>query len=154
MARRHYSDADRAAALAVYDSTADQVHRLRDAARQFGCPESTLRSWLADRGRAAPAEVRAQKIESLADVFERVAYRAAGLQDVAMAWIEERGGEVAAKHLSDLNRVGGTAVDKTQLLRGQATSRVEVDDKRDPEQVAGRVAEIFDMAKYRKAKAG
>lgn len=71
-----------------------------------------------------------------------------------MGWIEEQGGEVAAKHLSDLNRVGGTAVDKTQLLRGQATSRVEVDDKRDPEQVAGRVAEIFDMAKYRKAKTG
>lgn len=56
MARRHYSDADRAAALAVYDSTADQVHRLRDAARRVGVPITTLRRWLDDRGDAPTAE--------------------------------------------------------------------------------------------------
>lgn len=56
MARRHYSDADRAAALAVYDSTADQVHRLRDAAGKAGVPKATLRRWLAEREKTAAGQ--------------------------------------------------------------------------------------------------
>lgn len=154
MAKRHYSDRERAAALAIYDSTADQAHRLRDAARQAGVPKSTLEGWTKARDSAAPPEVRTEEKEALADVFRRVARKAVMLQGVALEWIEEQGGEAAAKHLSDLNRVGGTAVDKAQLLEGNATERLEVDDRRDPAAVAGRVAEILDLAKHRKARRG
>ena len=116
--QRRYTPEEIAAALAILEANGGNVSR---TARDMGVPRKTLASWAESNGPAMPdGETRQQEKETLADVFERVAYRAAGLQDVAMAWIEERGGEVAAKHLSDLNRVGGTAVDKTQLLRGQA----------------------------------
>lgn len=143
MARRHYSDADRAAALAVYDSTADQVHRLRDAARQFGVPVTTLRGWIQDRDAAAPAEVRTQEKETLASVYERVAFRAASLQDRVMAWLEIQPPEVVAKYLSDLNRSGGTATDKAELLRGRPTQRVESRDTTEMDQRTARVLKLM-----------
>lgn len=125
MARRHYSDADRAAALAVYDSTADQVHRLRDAAGKAGVPKSTLEGWVAARDRAAPPEVRTEKIEDLADMMEDLARRCVGLERVALQHLEElpddKRGEAALANLPALNRVGGTAIDKVQLLRNMPT---------------------------------
>lgn len=154
MARRHYSDADRAAALAVYDSTADQVHRLRDAARQFGCPATTLRRWLDDRDKAAPADLRTQEKETLASVYDRVAWRAASLQDRVMEWLEGQPAEVVAKFLSELNRTGGTATDKAELLRGRPTQRVENRDTTEMDRRAARVLTLMyppDNGKHKSA---
>lgn len=143
MARRHYSDRERAAALAIYDSTADQAHRLRDAARQAGVPVSTLRGWIQDRDAAAPADVRTQEKEALADVYDRVAFRAASLQDRVMAWLEEQPPEVVARFLTELNRTGGTATDKSQLLRGNPTARVETRDAPEVERRAARILTLM-----------
>lgn len=154
MARRHYSDADRAAALAVYDSTADQVHRLRDAARQFGCPATTLRRWLDDRDKAAPADLRTQEKETLASVYDRVAFRAASLQDRVMEWLEGQPAEVVAKFLPDLNRTGGTATDKAELLRGRPTQRVENRDTTELDQRTARVLKLMYPANDGKRKSG
>lgn len=143
MARRHYSDRERAAALAVYDANAGNLTR---TAREAGVPASTLERWVKGRDMAAPPDLRSQKRADLADVFGDIVYRALGLAGDALAHLEampdaERG-KAALERLADLNRLAGTGVDKRQLLRGEPTSRVET---RDAPEVERRAARILTM---------
>ena len=144
MARRHYSDRDRAAALAIFDALDDQPGRVSRAARESKVPRRTLGLWIEERDRAAPAEVRQEERKALRDLYEEHIRIAMG---VAARKVDE------AVYREVMIGVG-ILDDKLTRADGLPTSRVEVDDKRDPEQVAGRVAEILDMAKYRKAKTG
>lgn len=139
MARRHYSDADRATALAVYDSTEGSDHRLRRAARDAGVPFTTLRRWVEGRENAAPAELRTEKQEALADAFERVARRALAYAETIMDGVEPDG-----RLLQPSITGAAIATDKAQLLRGEATSRVETSDT---DAVDRRAAGILRMVK-------
>lgn len=158
MARRHYSDADRAAALAVYDSTAaDAKGRLTQAARQADVPRSSLQLWIADRDRAAPPEVRQEKRAELGEVWGDIAHRALGLTGDALKHLEslpdEERGKAALGHLPDLNRVAGTATDKHELLDGKPTERLAVFDDRVDTEVAADTIDFLERVKRRKAGA-
>ena len=68
MARRQYTDAERAAALAALDANADNVRR---TARETGIPHGTLRRWARGEGvTRAGAQLRTQKGADLADLYE------------------------------------------------------------------------------------
>lgn len=84
-------------------------------------------------------------------MFKRVAYRAVALQGVALEWLEGQGGDVVVKYLPDLNRVGGTAVDKSQLLDGAPTERVAVSDDHADTEVAADVVDFLEQVKRRRA---
>lgn len=121
MARRHYTDDERAAGLAVL---ALHGGNLKRAAREAGVPERTLRRWTQE----APEEVgaiAAQKKADLADLMEDIARRAAGCITMAIEAIEADPA-LAIDKFSDLNRVAGTALDKMRVLRGETSERTEV----------------------------
>lgn len=128
MARRHYSDRDRAAALAIYDSMEGAEHRASAAAAEAGVPRQTLQRWLSARDNAAPPDLRQETKEELADVFERVARK-------ALAYVE-RFYDVATdagpdgKYLQPSMTGAGIATDKAQLLRGKPTDRLAIEDWR------------------------
>lgn len=114
MARRHYSDEERAAALAILDARGGNVTAAAKAAR---VPRTTLLSWLDLPDRAAPSELRRDKRAELAALFEAEA-------QAALA---------AARNCRDDARYrelmtgAGIATDKWQLLTGGATARIEHD---------------------------
>jgi hypothetical protein len=56
--RRHYSDEDRAEALAVLDANAGNLKR---TARDLGIPRATLQEWAGGRVSAAVPELRHQE---------------------------------------------------------------------------------------------
>lgn len=147
MARRHYSDADRAAALAVLAANGGNLTR---AAREIGMPVPTLRSWVDAPDRAAPAELRAQKKADLADVLLDIAMRSLGLMGDGLAHLEalpvaERG-RAALDRFPDLNRAAGTAIDKRQLVSGEPTQRVETRDTTEVERRTARILKLVDDA--------
>lgn len=110
MARRHYSDETRAAALAVLKANGGNVAR---TARETDVPEATLREWRQAPDRAAPTEVRAQKEADLADLYEaeiRAVFEAAGMKRGDASW-------------SALMVGLGILTEKHQLVRGEPTER-------------------------------
>ena len=109
MARRHYSDEDRAAALAALRANGGNVRR---TAGQVGVPASTLAGWAAGDHAPVGAELRAGKKLELADRFEEIARAALGR--VTAAKLDEA-------NAPQLLTAAGIAVDKMRLLREQPT---------------------------------
>lgn len=124
MARKHYSDEARAAALAVLDANGGNLSR---AAREAGVPSSTLDRWRTDRSKAGSPELREQKRVEAADVYASIESKAGGLIDGALDIITPAVVAADPRYLSALNTVAGTATDKRQLLIGGATARIEHD---------------------------
>lgn len=120
MARRTYTDDERAAGLAALALHGGNIKR---AAREFGVPERTMRRW-SEETPAAVGAIADQKKLDIADRLQRISERAAGCIGLALDAIEADRA-LAVDKLSDLNRIMGTAIDKHQLLTGGATSRVE-----------------------------
>lgn len=122
MARRHYSDEARAAALAVLDANGGNLKR---SAREAGVPASTLALWRDAPERAASPEVRTQTRETMADVYGRIAKRGTELLGGALDLLSPN--EVAGdpKLLTAINTVTGTAADKERVLRDQPTENVK-----------------------------
>lgn len=56
--RRHYTEAQKAEALAKYKAAGGNLER---AAREAGVPRKTLERWVKEPERAAPAQVRQEK---------------------------------------------------------------------------------------------
>lgn len=114
MARRHYSDEERAAALAILDARGG---RLAEAAKAARVPRQTLQRWIESIDRAAPPQLRLDKRAELAALFEA----------------EAKAALVAASDCRDDARYrelmtgAGIATDKWQLLTGGATARIEHD---------------------------
>lgn len=113
--RKQYSDKDKASALAVLDANNGN---LSATAKLTGVPRKTLADWA--KGRVVPevAELRHEKKEELADVFERVAYKylaRAEKDDV----IDNTTGNSAVT-------TAAVAVDKMRLLRGLPTEIVQL----------------------------
>lgn len=120
MARRHYTDEDRAAALAALQGNRGNIKR---TARDLGVPESTLRRWSADPIRAAGgAELRARKREEVGEAWGRVRDKALTL---AEALLDELAGCTEPRMLQTLVTVGAVATEKRELLSGGATERLD-----------------------------
>ncbi|MEM8558373.1 MAG: hypothetical protein AAGG50_11175 [Bacteroidota bacterium] len=118
MPRRHYSDEQRAEALAALDANRDQNGEggYTATSRQTGIPRGTIRRWDEDRDRAAPAQLRHEKKAGLADRLEALAHDL--INDLAKP--ERRVGNV-----KDVATAIGIAVDKARLLRGESTEITE-----------------------------
>lgn len=71
MSKRHYSDNDRAVALATLDANEGNV---RKTARITGIPHKTLDEWAKGRINADCAEIRTEKRKDLADRLEDLAH--------------------------------------------------------------------------------
>lgn len=125
MARRHYSDEAKAAALGVLDANGGNVNR---ASKETGVPGSTLIRWRNEPDKAAPPELREQKRVELVDVYNNIAAKGAGLLDGAMDLLTPEDVAGDTKLMAVVSTVAGTATDKGQLLSGKATSRVETRD--------------------------
>lgn len=114
MARRHYSDNDRAAALAVLAANGGNLSR---TARETGVPRATLQLWMAEPDRAAPPEVRQEKAFDLAAMFQ------AELDAV----FEAMGRKRSQAHYSDLSRAAGIYTDKLMALgNSMPTQQVDI----------------------------
>lgn len=132
MARRVYTDDEKALALAALQMYGGDVSK---AARAAGVPRNTLLRWR-DSAPEVVRQIVQQKTLDLAAAVGQIANRAAGFIGQAFDYLEtvkdddgqSSTGAVALKMLPDLNRVLGTMVDKSQLLTGGATSRVETRD--------------------------
>lgn len=108
MPRRQYTDADRAAALAVLDLHAGDVGK---AARLLGIPRKTLEGWA--RGRTeVPAELRRQKRAELAVQLEAIAH-------LILDLVSER---LPTASVPQLFTGLGITIDKMQLLKRQPTA--------------------------------
>lgn len=129
--RRTYTDEEKAAGLAALVAHGGDVSK---AARASGISARCIARWR-DETPAAVAEIADGKREDLAAMMDRIARRAVGYIDLAfdaMDAAKTRNGDsmtgvMALERLSELNRIAGTAVDKTQLLSGGATARIEHD---------------------------
>lgn len=143
-AKRRYSEADRAVALALLDANGGNLKR---TAREFGVPVDTLRYWRdrrvegAEREEEPPApkqttnkDVQVAK-ESLADATARLAQR-------LVSAMEDK---LADANLKDAAVAFGIAVDKMQVLRGEATSINE-------QRYSGRLSEFHQ--RYASGRAG
>jgi len=104
MARRHYSDNQRAEVLALLAANGGNIDA---TVRATGVPRETLRRWASAPDRAAPPEVRGEKALDLAALFE------AELEAVfqAMGKARQRAG------YADLSRASGIYADKLLALR-------------------------------------
>lgn len=121
MGKRHYSDADRADALAVLDSCGGA---LEAAARQTGVSRNTLRSWAQNRERAAPLNIRQEKRDDLADLIQ------GEIRSILDAMNIRRDSAT----YRELATAFGIMVDKRQLLIGEPTVRTEEVGALTPEQ--------------------
>jgi len=109
MARRRYTDEEKATFLAALDANDGNVKR---TARDCGIPESTLRGWKKSRGtNDAVAELRPQKKGELADALEDIAWKIIGV-------LPDKIDEASVRELATLL---GVALDKHQLLLGKPT---------------------------------
>jgi transposase-like protein len=141
LARREYSVAEKAAAVALVQSYGGNVDK---AARELGFPSSSVRDWVAGKGVGpAVAEVVAEAKSQLADLFEdKVRLMLGGIT-------EEK---IATAKVGELMFNSAVGADKVRLLRGQATTIVE-EVSLPVEEVAKRVSEIMDAARGRRALA-
>jgi transposase-like protein len=121
MAQRHYSEEDRAAALAALKANGGNLDR---TASQVGVPRNTLRRWSQNPDRAAPAALRQEKVESLSTLFEKCTRDYLGQATDPKVVKATRG--------KDAVIAAATALDKLRLLNGE-------DDSTAPKEIVIRV---------------
>jgi transposase-like protein len=108
MARRRYSDDDRATALAALAANGGNLRR---TARDLGIPRGTLEAWAKGTAHPEAAENSAPKKEALAEILEGIVYNALGVLP----------GKLASANARQLMTIAAVAVDKMLLLRGLPT---------------------------------
>ena len=123
--RRHYSDEERANALAALKANGGNVKR---TALQLGIPHKTLDNWAKGVNHPGAAELGNRKTADMA----------AALEDVAWKLLDAIPGKVEKAPLNHTATALGIAIDKARLLRGEPTSiGAKVDLSRaNPEQLA------------------
>ena len=122
---KHYSDEDRATALAVYEANGRNLSRTE---RELGIPRSTLRRWVKEPARAAPAELRHEKVADLGNVLEGLVYRMLDIADVTLTELD--GKPLQVGEMTRMMTAVGILIDKMRLLREQSTARITIDDLR------------------------
>ena len=113
-----YTDEERAEAVAalIVAGYPDKVGSLTTVSNEFGIPHRTLSRWFRKQSNPPPGEIVAQKKEALSDRLE-------SLIDQILLKLPAKLDEAPA---STLLTGLGIAIDKYQLVRGEATSRDEV----------------------------
>lgn len=109
MARRRYTDDERATALAALTANGGNVSK---TSKQLGIPEMTLRQWSDGSRHPEATQMSEDKKEPLSDACERIARQ---LADAMPKKIGKAGLQQTATSFAIM-------VDKMQLLRGKATS--------------------------------
>jgi hypothetical protein len=116
MAKRSYSEADKAAALAMLDANGGN---LKKTATAMGIPQTTLRQWRdGEHVNDDVAKKRDIKNGTLSDLFEQVtrAYLSRALDDDAIKDTRGKDAVIAA----------ATSLDKLRLLQGLPTEIIEI----------------------------
>ncbi len=121
MARRRYSDEDRAFAIAALASNGGNVWR---TSQHLGIPDTTLRQWANGLRHPEAVLMSEEKKSSLAERFDEFASR------VLRLTTDE---DIKAATLKDRFTAAGIAVDKARLLKGEPTEITE-DRADDPAQ--------------------
>lgn len=111
MARRRYSDEERANALAALAANGGNVEK---TARELTIPETTLRQWANGHCHPEATQLSERKKGPLSDHLETVAYALAGDLSDPERRKNAKFSEVAVAF--------GIVVDKMQVLRGQPSS--------------------------------
>ena len=109
MAKRRYSDEDRANALAALAANGGNVSK---TARDLDIPEPTLRCWATGERHPEALQMRDGKMADLADRLEEVAWK---LSDAIP-------GKIGKASLKDTAISLGITVEKMRLLRDKPTS--------------------------------
>ena len=155
MARREYSDEERAACLAALQANGGN---LSQAARQCGVPRNTLRRWVEEQQKAPPVADGATQKKSgcdtvagpspaalvpvvsgkLADKLEAIAHQIAGVMP----------GKIEEASLSQLSVSLGILVEKMRLLREQSTANLSVEGLSDDERLR-RLRELAERVRSR-----
>lgn len=119
---RKYSDEAKAQALSLLRANSGAEFPLKITADQLQIPEATLCEWSKGRNLSekAIAMVKAERA-SLADLYEQVATLAAIRLRERLADDEA----IEKAPLGSIATVGGIAVDKFRLLRGESTAITE-----------------------------
>jgi hypothetical protein len=114
VARRQYSDNDKAAALAALDANGGNTYK---TAKDTGINRQTLANWANGRGvnHDMPNLVHQKKGE----LAER-------LMDVAHLLVDAIPDKIADASLQQVSTSLGIAIEKIQLLQGEATSRSDI----------------------------
>ena len=107
MGKRTYSDTEKATALAMLDANGGNLSRTQ---REVGVPRTTLREWRDGRHNGQVADIRQEKKEHLADLFE------AFIRNV----LPVAEGKMKGASFRDLLTGVGIAADKLLALRGEA----------------------------------
>lgn len=135
-----YSDNDKAIALATLDANEGNVNR---TAKQLKMAESTLRSWLSTRKpHMEVARLCEVKKQELSEKLEKVAH---ALTDNILIRAESDFSVLIP--LKDFAVTLGIAIDKMQLLKGQATQIVQDVTKYSNEERADRVLKLLQQRK-------
>lgn len=109
VSKRKYTDAEKGAALAFLDFKGGNV---RQAAEALKIPHKTLDEWAKGRINEDSAEIRTDKKEEIAELIN------AAVTDM----IGASTGKLADANLQQVWTSVGIAVDKMQLLKGEATT--------------------------------
>jgi len=110
---RRYSDAEKVQALAALEVGSS----ISAAARAIGMPRKTLSQWgLGQAIHPSVAEASHEKALELAGKFESIAHRI----------VDAMPGKIGDANLAQAATAAGIAVDKMRLLRGEATSNIQI----------------------------
>jgi hypothetical protein len=128
VAKRRYSDEEKAEALAALDANSGNVAK---TARDLEIPRKTLAEWADERHtHTVVANIRHQKKGDLAQRLEEIAWELA----------EALPGKVDLASLQHTATAMAIAIDKMQLLRGAPTSISDIAI----EQIADRIGRMTD----------
>lgn len=139
MAKRRYSDQDRAAGLALLDANGGN---LSETSRQSGYPIKTLADWRDGAVADDVAEIRKEKKQELSELFEGIA------RDILKAAPDK----IDDATLKDAMVAAGVAVDKMQLLKGQPTNITQTNA--DPADARRELAEFLHSRRDRSDHSG
>lgn len=115
-----YDDETRAEAVTVLTAAGypDRKGALTQTSNQLGIPMETLRRWFYATSNPPPPKIVSKKKAELADRLEEVAHQL----------LDAMPGKIEGASLQQIATAFGIAVDKRQLLTGDATDRIEVND--------------------------
>lgn len=136
-AKRQYSDAEKAAALAFLDFNGGNVQK---SAKALGIPHKTLDEWAKGRNQVPEvADLRNEKKEAISDLIETAVREMVGAST----------GKLSEASFQQLWTGVGIGVDKMQLLKGEPTT---INKTLTDEERAKKAAEILEKGKLRLVK--
>jgi hypothetical protein len=111
--RAYYDDDERAAILAAVDANGGNV---QGTAKLLGVPMSTIACWKAGHRCPEALQLRNEKRNQMADALEEIVW----------AILAQMPAKIEAAPLNHLSTSAGILIDKTRLLREQATAISDV----------------------------